>query len=200
MNTSVLIFAAVVSLFTGLLFGLVPALQSTRAKLAGAMKNDAPSEKLRRLNLRDILVTTQVALSVVLLIGSVLVVRSLQHALSLRLGFEPQHAAALSYDLGLQGYDEPRGREFQRRLLDKLRSMPGIESAGRDRRAAAHAQYFQQLCLCGRQARAASRGGADGQYVRHHARLPRGDADAPDRRPRFRRSRHQRFAAGRPGE
>ena len=130
MNTSVLIFAAVVSLFTGLLFGLVPALQSTRAKLAGAMKNDAPSEKLRRLNLRDILVTTQVALSVVLLIGSVLVVRSLQHALSLHLGFEPQHAAALSYDLGLQGYDEPRGREFQRRLLDKLRSTPGVDSAG----------------------------------------------------------------------
>ena len=58
------------------------------------------------LNLRDILVTTQVALSVVLLIGSILVVRSLQHALSLNLGFEPRHAAVLSYDFGLQGYDE----------------------------------------------------------------------------------------------
>jgi predicted permease len=58
------------------------------------------------------------------------VVRSLQHALSLNLGFDPQHAAILSYDFAAQGYDEARGREFQRRLLDKVRSMPGIEAAG----------------------------------------------------------------------
>ncbi len=130
MDVRVLLFAAAVSLVTGLLFGLVPALQSTRATLAGAMRNDAPSDRLRRVNLRDLLVTAQVALSVVLLIGSVLVVRSLQHALSLRLGFEPQHAAVVSFDVGLQGYNEARTREFQRRLLDKVRSTPGIESAG----------------------------------------------------------------------
>jgi predicted permease len=130
MDMRVLLFAAAVSLLTGLLFGLVPALQSTRASLAGAMRNDAPSEKLRRVSLRDSLVTSQIALSVVLLIGSVLVVRSLQHALSLHLGFEPRHAAALSFDLGLQGYNEERGRDFQRRLLAKVRSMPGIEAAG----------------------------------------------------------------------
>jgi predicted permease len=126
----VMLFAAAVSLFTGLLFGLAPAIQSTRATLAGAMRNDAPSDKLRRVSLRDVLVATQVALSVVLLIGSVLVVRSLQHALSLHLGFEPRHAAALSYDLGLQGYNDDRGREFMRRVLDKVRSTPGIEAAG----------------------------------------------------------------------
>jgi predicted permease len=126
----VLLFTAGVSLLTALLFGLVPALQSTRAKLIGAIKNEAPSDKLRRLNLRDILVMAQVALSVVLLIGSILVVRSLQHALSLNLGFEPRHAAVLSYDFAAQGYDEQRGREFQRRLLEKVRSLPGIEAAG----------------------------------------------------------------------
>jgi predicted permease len=130
MDVRVLLFAAAVSLVTGLLFGLVPALQSTRSTLAGAMRNDAPSDKLRRVNLRDLLVTAQIALSVVLLIGSVLVVRSLQHALSLHLGFEPAHAATVSFDVGLQGYDEERGREFQRRVLDKVRSMPGIEAAG----------------------------------------------------------------------
>jgi predicted permease len=130
MDVRVLIFTALVSVLTGILFGLAPALQSTRAGLAGAIKNEAPSEKLRRLNLRDILVTAQVALSVVLLIGSILVVRSLQHALSLNLGFEPQHAAVLSYDFAAQGYDEARGRDFQRRLLDKVRSTPGIAAAG----------------------------------------------------------------------
>jgi len=130
MDVRVLLFAAAVSLVTGLVFGLVPALQSTRSSLAGAIRNDAPSDKLRRVNLRDLLVTAQIALSVVLLIGSVLVVRSLQHALSLHLGFEPQHAAVVSFDTGLQGYNEERTHEFQRRLLDKVRSMPGIESAG----------------------------------------------------------------------
>jgi predicted permease len=130
MDTRVLLFTAVIAVFTGLLFGLAPALQSTRASLVGAIKNEAPSENFRRLNLRDVLVATQVALSVVLLIGSILVVRSLQHALSLNLGFEPQHAAVLSYDFAAQGYDEARGRQFQRRLLDKIRSTPGIEGAG----------------------------------------------------------------------
>ena len=112
MDARVLLFSAVVSLLTGLLFGLAPALQSARTSLAGAIKNEAPSEKLRRLNLRDILITIQVALSVVLLIGSILVVRSLQHALSVNLGFDPQHAAVLSYDFAAQGYDEERGRQF----------------------------------------------------------------------------------------
>jgi predicted permease len=130
MDMHVLLFATVVSLLTGLLFGFAPALQSTRASVAGAIKNDAPSEKLRRLSLRDILVTTQVALSVVLLIGSILVVRSLQHALKLNLGFDPQHAAVLSYDFAAQGYNEERGRQFQRQLLEKIRSTPGIEAAG----------------------------------------------------------------------
>jgi predicted permease len=130
MDTHVLIFTALVTLLTALLFGLAPALQSTRASLVGAIKNEAPSERLRRLNLRDILVTTQVALSVVLLIGSILVVRSLQHALSLNLGFNPRHAAVLSYDFAAQGYDEARGRQFQRLLLAKVRSIPGIQSAG----------------------------------------------------------------------
>lgn len=108
LDLRVMLFAAAVSVFTGLLFGLAPALQSTRTSLSGAIKNDAPSDKFRRVNLRDVLVASQVALSLVLLIGSVLVVRSLQHVLSLHLGFEPRHAAVLSFDLGLQGYDETR--------------------------------------------------------------------------------------------
>jgi predicted permease len=125
-----LLFATAVSLLSAFLFGLAPALQSIRFSLTGAIRNDAPFEKLRRLNLRDVLVTVQVALSMVLLIGSILVVRSLQHALSLNLGFEPGHASVLSLDLAGQGYDEERGREFQRLLLEKVRVMPGIQAAG----------------------------------------------------------------------
>jgi predicted permease len=126
----VMIFAAGVSILTGLLFGLAPALQSTRASLAPALKSEAVAERLRRFQIRDVLVSAQVALSVVLLVGSVLVVRSLQHALSVNIGFEPQGASCVSFDLGLQGYDEAHGREFQRRLMERVRALPGIESAG----------------------------------------------------------------------
>ncbi|MGA3026108.1 MAG: ABC transporter permease [Bryobacteraceae bacterium] len=129
-DTRVLLFAAAVSLLSVFLFGLVPALQSARTNLAGAMKNHPSANRLPRLTARDLLVTVQVALSVVLVIGSILVVRSLHRALSLNLGFQPEHAAVLSFDLGGEGYDEQRGRGFQRRVLDRVRAMPGIQAAG----------------------------------------------------------------------
>jgi len=125
----VMLFAGAVSLLTGVLFGLAPALQSVRGSLAPALKNEAVAERLRRFQMRDVLVSAQVALSVVLLIGSVLVVRSLQHALSIPFGFDPRHAALVEFDLQLQGYNEARSRDFQHRLLDRVRSLPGIESA-----------------------------------------------------------------------
>jgi predicted permease len=129
-DRGVLLFAGLVSVLTGVLFGLGPALRSTRGSLAPALKNEAVMERLRGFHVRDFLVAAQVAMSVLLLVGSVLVVRSLQRALNVPLGFEPRHAAAVAMDLGLQGYDETRGREFQRRLIEKVRALPGIDSAG----------------------------------------------------------------------
>jgi len=126
----VVLFAGAVSLVTGALFGLVPGIQSVRVNLAPALKNEAVAERLRRFHPRDLLVTAQVAMSVVLLVGSLLVVRSLQHALSLNLGFEPRGASTVAFDLGLEGYDKTRGKDFQRRLLERVRALPGIESAG----------------------------------------------------------------------
>ena len=125
----VLLFAAAVSLLSAFLFGLTPALQSTRTGLAGAIKNDAPSQKLRRLNLTRYsrhrpggpfgsLAGWQPS-------GSA----QLEHALSLNFGFEPEHAAVLPLDLAGQGYDEQRSRESQRRLLEEVRTMPGIQVA-----------------------------------------------------------------------
>src|SRR5260370_14852494 len=125
-----MIFAGVVSLITGVVFGLATALQSTRAALAPALKNEAVADKLRRFQLRDVLVSAQVALAVVLLVGSVLVVRSRQQAVSLNLGFEPRHASSIAFDQQLEGYDRTRGRELTRLLIEKVRALPGIESAG----------------------------------------------------------------------
>ena len=130
MDFRVMIFAVIASLLTGVLFGLAPALQSTRAELAPALKNEAVAERLRKFQIRDLLVGAQVALSVVLLVGSVLVVRSLRHALTVNMGLDPRQVATVSIDLGLQGYDETRGREFQQRLMERVRALPGIQSAG----------------------------------------------------------------------
>jgi predicted permease len=125
----VFLFALMVSALTTLLFGLLPALQAARTNLVSALKNEAISERLRHWQLRDYMVATQVGLSAVLLVCSVLVVRSLQRALDAPIGYNPKGAVTASFDLNIQGYSEARGREFQRRLLDKVRAIPGIESS-----------------------------------------------------------------------
>ena len=128
-DVRVFLFALLVSLLTTLLFGLLPALQATRTNLVAALKNEAISEKLRHWQLRDYVVAVQVGLSVVLLVCSVLVVRSLQRALDAPFGYNPRNAVTASFDLNIQGYSELRGREFERRLLDRVRAIPGIQSA-----------------------------------------------------------------------
>ena len=128
-DSHVLLFAFLASLVATLLFGLAPALKATNTDLVPALKNEAVNERLRRWHLRDFLVAAQITLSVVLVVSSVLVVRGLQHSLDIGLGFNPAQAVSVSLDLSLQGYDETRGRAFQRRLLDQSRSLPGVESA-----------------------------------------------------------------------
>lgn len=126
----VLTFTAAAGLLTTLLFGLAPALQSARTELIPALKSAAFTERFRRWQPREFLVATQIALSVVLLIGTAMVVRSLQSALTIDIGFNPQNASVVAVDLGLGGYDEPRGREFQHRLMERVSALPGIQSAG----------------------------------------------------------------------
>ncbi len=130
LDARVLIFTAGVSILAGVLFGLAPAWQATGGDLTPALKNDALTARLGRWHARDVLVAAQVALSVVLLVGSALMVRSLERALSLNLGFEPRQAASVSFDSGRHGYNAARSADLQRRLLAKVRALPGIESAG----------------------------------------------------------------------
>ncbi len=125
----VLLFTLLVSLATGVAFGLVPALQASRADLVPALKDDLSTQGHRRSRARSALVTTQIALSLVLLIGAALFVRSLQHAQMMSPGFDPQHVVAASFDLSLQGYDEARGQGLQRQLIERIESQPGVESA-----------------------------------------------------------------------
>lgn len=129
-DATVLCFTAVVALSTTILFGLTPALQAIRTDVLPRLTNEPAFNRLRRLSIRDLLVAAQIALSVVLVISSVLVVRSLQHALTLNLGFNPEGAVSVSFDLRMKGYTGENSRRFDARLLAEVSALPGIESAG----------------------------------------------------------------------
>ncbi|HEX4946105.1 MAG TPA: ABC transporter permease [Blastocatellia bacterium] len=125
----VLLFALGMSVLTGVLFGLLPALQATRPDLVPALKDDVSVSGFRRAWLRNSLVVAQMALSVLLLICAGLIVRSLQAAQTMRPGFNPENAVAMMFDVGLQGYDEARGRAFHKQVLERVRALPGVKSA-----------------------------------------------------------------------
>lgn len=128
-DARVFVFTAALSILASILFGVVPALHATRADLVSGIKNAAQGG-VRRFELRDIFVTAQIGLSVLLLTGSVLAVQSLREALKMNLGFNPQGAVSVSFDLALQGYSEERGRQFQQRVLERIAALPGVQSAG----------------------------------------------------------------------
>ena len=123
-------FTCLVSLATGVLFGLLPAWQATKVDLLPALKDETASGGLRRSWWKGGLIALQIALSLVLLVGGGLMLRALQRAQSLDLGFNPRGAVEVSFDLRLQGYGEGRGREFQKRLLERVRALPGVRHAG----------------------------------------------------------------------
>jgi predicted permease len=127
----VLGFTLLVSLLTGVLFGLAPALQASRPGLVTELKEGASEAGggRRRLGLRGALVVAQVALSLISLVGAGLFVRSLRNTERVNPGFEASNLLVVSFDLGAQGYDETRGREFHRRALERIATLPGVLSA-----------------------------------------------------------------------
>jgi predicted permease len=129
-DARVIAFTVGVSFFTGLAFGLVPALQGSRADLVTELKDrsSAPSGS-RWFGVRNLLVVAQVMLSFVALAGAGMFLRSLLNAQAIDTGFDGRRQAVLFINPGTQGFDEARSRELYRRLLDRLRATPGVESA-----------------------------------------------------------------------
>ena len=125
----VLSFALAISMFSGLIFGLMPALQSTRSDLVTTLKDESAAAGQRRSRLRNSLVIAQVAFSLVLLVGAGLIVRSLQQVKMIGPGFQTERALTMSVDPGLQGYDEARGREFYKQLVERAEALPGVRAA-----------------------------------------------------------------------
>jgi predicted permease len=125
----VLVFSMIVSIVTGVLFGLVPALQATKPDLIPALKDVASQSGVRRSLLRSGLVVTQVAVSLLLLIAAGLTLRALERLHALNPGFNPENALMMNFDLSLQGYQTDAGMQFRKQLLNRVESLPGVKSA-----------------------------------------------------------------------
>jgi predicted permease len=128
---SVLLATLIVSIVSALGCGLIPALAATSPALAPALKEEGATLELgqRRHRLRDVLVVTQVMVSVVLLVVAGLFVGSLSKSLRVNPGFDVHRGATLSFDLALEGYAPAKIDAFLRELLDRAHATPGLESA-----------------------------------------------------------------------
>jgi predicted permease len=127
LDRRVLIFALGASLTTGLLFSVLPAFRSTKLDLTGALKaGDAGFGGRTGMLGRDALVIGQIAVSLLLLIMAGLFVRSLGKAQQINLGFDPTNRLLASADTFLARYSDEQSRAFDARLLEEVRSMPGV--------------------------------------------------------------------------
>ncbi len=126
-NPTVLLFTLGVSLLTGIIFGLAPALQATRPDLIPALKGESPSGGHRSRLTRG-LVVTQIALSIVLLISAGLFLRNLERATQVDKGFDSGHLLIADFDPALQGYSQARSDQFYQQLVERIRANPAVKS------------------------------------------------------------------------
>ncbi len=133
-NARILIFALLVSVLTGILFGLAPAIQATKVNLAPVLKEcRAAAFRVRRFGLpfglSHVLVAGQIALSLLLVIAAGLFVRTLFKLDAVSIGFNAEKLLVFSLDARQAGYDERRGTAFYETLRQRFASLPGVRGA-----------------------------------------------------------------------
>ncbi|HEX2224945.1 MAG TPA: ADOP family duplicated permease, partial [Thermoanaerobaculia bacterium] len=128
MDWRVLAFSLGLAVFTGLLFGLAPALEATRPDVAQAIKGSASPRRLRRFSLRNLLVVGQVAASLVLLIGAGLFLRSLGRLEGIDPGFDTDQVLLVPLDLESLGYEPPQLQAFYDRLAADVARLPEVSA------------------------------------------------------------------------
>ena len=130
-DNRVLAFTTAVAALTGILFGLAPALRSSRVNLSETLKEGGRSLVGGHHRLRNLLVVTEIALSLVLLIGAGLLIRSFLHVQQVKPGFAPQNVLSMRMALVGPAYsDEARRVSFYQQLWERIRRLPGVEAAG----------------------------------------------------------------------
>ncbi|HEY4740648.1 MAG TPA: ABC transporter permease [Candidatus Acidoferrales bacterium] len=129
----VLGFTLLLSLATGIVFGLVPALRGSKTDLNQSLKEGGRAASASGHRLRDVLVIAEVALATVLLVTAGLLLRSMRNAEAAGPGFNANHVVLAAFDLRGNGYSGERGTNYFDRMLERVRSMPGVESASSER-------------------------------------------------------------------
>ena len=122
-------FLTGVSMLTGIVFGLLPALRATRVDLAGAMKESSRSVTGPRTILSKALVVLQVAMSLVLLVGAGLFLRTLDNLKRVDVGFDSRNLLTFNLNPGANQLDNDRARQRFIQVLDRLSALPGVTSA-----------------------------------------------------------------------
>jgi len=132
LDTHVLLFTALISILTGVLFGLVPAWQASKAPLAEALKDAGRTNSAGRgIRSHSLLVTAEVALAAVLLVGAVLMLQSFQRLLAVDPGFKPEGVATFEVSMPRAGYpDGGRRAQFVEQARSRLSSLPGVRAVG----------------------------------------------------------------------
>ena len=130
LDMRVLGFTVAISVLTGILFGLAPAFAASRPDLVSALRDEATvfGKNRRHLNLRNLLVVGQVAVSVIVLVGAGLCVRSLRNLYAIDTGFDSTKVLVTSVDVSLSGYSRERGLQFYSELLERVQRLPGVEA------------------------------------------------------------------------
>ncbi|HET6647328.1 MAG TPA: ABC transporter permease [Pyrinomonadaceae bacterium] len=132
MDRQALIFTMIVSLVTGLIFGLAPAWHASNPDIVPVLKGDSnagAAGKRRRLTLRNSLVVVQVALSLVVLVCGGLFIKSFRNAQKMDPGFNPGGVLAVSVNPELVGYDEEQTRNFFNQIVERTGALPGVQTA-----------------------------------------------------------------------
>jgi predicted permease len=130
-DASVYIVALLLSLASGLLFGLLPARQISHIDAAHAMKaGPVAVTAFRRLTLRDILLGLQIAICTLLVTSSLVALRSMERSLHANFGFNPQEATLLSTDMGLAGYSDDQSLIPEKRMLEDISHITGVMNVG----------------------------------------------------------------------
>ena len=134
-DARVLGYTALLTVLTGILFGLAPALQASRPDVVPVLKNEtvpagANQRGLRSFfSLRQLLVVSQVALSLISLVAAGLFLRSLKHAQGIDTGFETRGVLVMNVNLGREGYTPERGQLFYQQVVERLAGLPGVQHA-----------------------------------------------------------------------
>jgi predicted permease len=128
-------FVAGLSMLTGIVFGLIPAFRATRVDLASAMKETSRSVSATRGWLSRGLLVIQVALSLVLIIGAGLFLRTIQNLRSVDVGFNTHNLLMFSVSPGLNRYDADRSKQLYRDMTEALKAVPGVRTVGMTRTA-----------------------------------------------------------------